>query len=62
MHVATHTIVPISFANQNFSKVTCLVDQYVSIVIMKLLSKQQIKIGNPKDYRQTKVFKKPTNV
>ena len=35
MNINTDTIVPISVANQNFSKVTRLVDQYGSAVIMK---------------------------
>ena len=35
MHIDTNTIVPISVANQNFSKVARLVDQYGSAVIMK---------------------------
>lgn len=35
MHIDTKTIVPISIANQNFSKVARLVDQYGSAVIMK---------------------------
>lgn len=35
MNIDTNTLVPISTANQNFSKVTRLVDQYGSAVIMK---------------------------
>lgn len=35
MKIDTNTIVPISLANQNFSKVARLVDQYGSAVIMK---------------------------
>jgi antitoxin Phd len=35
MNIDTKTIVPISLANQNFSKVARLVDQYGSAVIMK---------------------------
>jgi antitoxin Phd len=35
MTIDTNTIVPISLANQNFSKVARLVDQYGSAVIMK---------------------------
>ena len=35
MNSDTNTIVPISVANQNFSKVARLVDQYGSAVIMK---------------------------
>ena len=35
MNIYTNTIVPISLANQNFSKVARLVDQYGSAVIMK---------------------------
>ena len=35
MNIDTNTIVPISLANQNFSKVALLVDQYGSAVIMK---------------------------
>lgn len=35
MQIDTNTIVPISVANQNFSKVARLVDQYGSAVIMK---------------------------
>ena len=35
MNINTKTIVPISLANQNFSKVTKLVDQFGSAVIMK---------------------------
>ena len=35
MNIDTNTIVPISIANQNFSKVARLVDQYGSAVIMK---------------------------
>ena len=35
MHIDTNTIVPISVANQNFSKVARLFDQYGSVVIMK---------------------------
>ena len=35
MNIDTNTIVPISVANQNFSKVARLVDQYGSAVIMK---------------------------
>ena len=35
MKIDTNTIVPISVANQNFSKVARLVDQYGSVVIMK---------------------------
>lgn len=35
MNIDTNTIVPISVANQNFSKVSRLVDQYGSVVIMK---------------------------
>ena len=35
MNIDSNTIVPISVANQNFSKVARLVDQYGSVVIMK---------------------------
>ena len=35
MNIDTNTIVPISVANQNFSKVARLVDQYGSAVIRK---------------------------
>ena len=35
MNINTDTMVPISVANQNFSKVARLVDQYSSAVIMK---------------------------
>ena len=35
MNINTDTIIPISLANQNFSKVARLVDQYGSAVIMK---------------------------
>lgn len=35
MNINTNTIVPISLANQNFSKVARVVDQYGSAVIMK---------------------------
>ena len=35
MNINTKTIVPISIANQNFSKVAKLVDQFGSAVIMK---------------------------
>ena len=35
MNIDTNTIVPISVANQNFSKVARLVDQYGSALIMK---------------------------
>lgn len=35
MNIDSNTIVPISVANQNFSKVARLVDQYGSAVIMK---------------------------
>ena len=35
MNIDTNTMVPISVANQNFSKVARLVDQYGSVVIMK---------------------------
>lgn len=35
MNINTNTIVSISLANQNFSKVARLVDQYGSAVIMK---------------------------
>lgn len=35
MNVNTDTMVPISVANQNFSRVARLVDQYGSAVIMK---------------------------
>lgn len=35
MNIDTNTIVPISVANQNFSKVARLVDRYGSAVIMK---------------------------
>ncbi|MDO4494099.1 MAG: type II toxin-antitoxin system Phd/YefM family antitoxin [Clostridia bacterium] len=35
MNINTETIVPISDANRNFSKVARLVDQYGSAVIMK---------------------------
>ena len=35
MNIKTKTIVPISIANQNFSKVAKLVDQFGSAVIMK---------------------------
>ena len=35
MNIDTNTIVPISVANQNFSKVARLVDQYGWAVIMK---------------------------
>ena len=35
MNIDTNTIVPISVANQNCSKVARLVDQYGSVVIMK---------------------------
>ena len=35
MNIDTNTIVPISVANQNFSKVARMVDQYGSVVIMK---------------------------
>lgn len=35
MNIDTNTIIPISLANQNFSKVARLVDQYGSAVIMK---------------------------
>ena len=36
MNINTKTIVPISIANQNFSKVAKLVDQFGSAVIMKI--------------------------
>lgn len=42
MNIDTNTIVPISVANQNFSKVARLVDQYGSVVIMKNNSPQYI--------------------
>ena len=35
MNIDTNTMVPISVANQNFSKVAKLVDQFGSAVIMK---------------------------
>ena len=35
MNINTDTMVPISVANQNFSRVARLVDQYGSAVIMK---------------------------
>ena len=35
MNIDTNTLIPISLANQNFSKVARLVDQYGSAVIMK---------------------------
>ena len=35
MNINTDTIIPISLANQNFSKVARLVDQYGAAVIMK---------------------------
>lgn len=35
MNIDSNTIVPISVANQNFSKVARLVDRYGSVVIMK---------------------------
>ncbi len=35
MNINSDTIVPISVANQNFSRVARLVDQYGSVVIMK---------------------------
>ena len=35
MNINTDTMVPISLANQNFSRVARLVDQYGSAVIMK---------------------------
>ena len=35
MNINSDTIVPISVANQNFSRVARLVDQYGSAVIMK---------------------------
>ena len=35
MNINTKTIVPISIANQNFSKVAKLVDQFGSAIIMK---------------------------
>lgn len=35
MNIDTNTIIPISVANQNFSKVARLVDQFGSAVIMK---------------------------
>lgn len=35
MNIDSNTIIPISVANQNFSKVARLVDQYGSAVIMK---------------------------
>ena len=35
MNIDTKTILPISLANQNFSKVAKLVDQFGSAVIMK---------------------------
>ena len=35
MNIDTNTIIPISVANQNFSKVARLVDQYGAAVIMK---------------------------
>lgn len=35
MNIDTNTLVPISAANQNFSKVTRIVDQYGAAVIMK---------------------------
>ena len=42
MNIDTNTIVPISVANQNFSKVARLVDQYGSVVIMKNNSPRDI--------------------
>ncbi|MDD7541867.1 MAG: type II toxin-antitoxin system Phd/YefM family antitoxin [Mobiluncus porci] len=35
MNVNTETLVPISEANQNFSKVTRLVDNYGTVIILK---------------------------
>lgn len=35
MNIDTNTMIPISVANQNFSKVTRLVDEFGSAVIMK---------------------------
>ena len=52
MNIDTNTIVPISVANQNFSKVARLVDQYGSAVIMK--NGDQGKDRYPQKIRQQK--------
>ena len=54
MNIDTNTIIPISLANQNFSKVARLVDQYGSAVIMKNNAPRYIIYEfNQADYLQT---------
>lgn len=59
MNVNTDTLVPISEANQNFSKVARLVDKYGSAVILKNNAPRYVVLEFPK--AQTDEINLPTN-
>ncbi|MES5160988.1 type II toxin-antitoxin system Phd/YefM family antitoxin [Fannyhessea vaginae] len=59
MNVNTDTLVPISEANQNFSKVARLVDKYGSAVILKNNAPRYVILEFPK--AQTDEINLPTN-
>lgn len=59
MNVNTDTLVPISEANQNFSKVARLVDKYGSAVILKNNAPRYVILEFPK--AQTDEIELPTN-
>ena len=59
MNVNTDTLVPISEANQNFSKVARLVDKYGSVVILKNNAPRYVILEFPK--AQTDEINLPTN-
>lgn len=59
MNVNTDTLVPISEANQNFSKVARLVDKYGSAVILKNNAPRYVILEFPKT--QTDEIDLPTN-
>ncbi|MFU9975342.1 type II toxin-antitoxin system Phd/YefM family antitoxin [Fannyhessea vaginae] len=59
MNVNTDTLVPISEANQNFSKVARLVDKYGSAVILKNNAPRYVILEFPK--AQTNEIDLPTN-
>ena len=59
MNVNTDTLVPISEANQNFSKVARLVDKYGSAVILKNNAPRYVILEFPK--AQTDEIDLPTN-
>lgn len=59
MNVNTDTLVPISEANQNFSKVARLVDKYGSAVILKNNVPRYVILEFPK--AQTDEIDLPTN-